>query len=469
MEKPISRELWWFSRLSALFALSCIPLLVSGYGSDGDAWRIAYTADRLWNAGEYTPSRPPGYPLHELVMAPLVAFGGSILTNTATLAATLVLIAAWKRFTDAHALNSRILLATLPFAPGLWENAASTMDYNWSLLFLLLAFMLSLQRAPVAAASLLTLAVGFRPANIVALVPLAVPFLLSDDHLRGTARFVLSSVIFSCAVFIPVALSQGVSEYIETLVQQTRVFPSTTLERFAFFAYRSVYAVGPIAVGVAIVLLFKGRKKLWERLRHKRPLMLTSLVFVLCYVCFFLLFPLEREYLLPALPFLLILIDAVASRRELIVFCLSLVSFSLVNPDVVRHEGVRGRPGFNLRVGSYIEELQARYQLAERRKQLSDLSVSGRCIIMAGSSQSMWFENEAFALDCLKPLSGIVDPTVHYRKNPDAHVVDALDISQIREAFAGGYRVYCFAPAAEYLEWLLGVSLTELGVTIVPP
>ncbi|MGH2583658.1 MAG: hypothetical protein ACRDJE_01955, partial [Dehalococcoidia bacterium] len=66
----------------AFFAVR-LPFLFQGYGADTDAYRVALSARYLWSAGEYLPSRLPGYPLHEFPTA-LLIWGGPFLTNLAT-------------------------------------------------------------------------------------------------------------------------------------------------------------------------------------------------------------------------------------------------------------------------------------------------------------------------------------------------------------------------------------------------
>jgi len=73
--------------LAFIFLVVRLPWLWTGYGAETDAYRVALSGLHLWRDGEYLPSRLPGYPVHELLMAPLVALGGSVATNAATIPA----------------------------------------------------------------------------------------------------------------------------------------------------------------------------------------------------------------------------------------------------------------------------------------------------------------------------------------------------------------------------------------------
>src|SRR6266508_3351426 len=73
-----------FIILAIVFYLTRLPFINEGYGTDPDAWRVVMTAQHLWDTGQYFPSRLPGNPLHEFVVALLLP-GGWLLTGFATM------------------------------------------------------------------------------------------------------------------------------------------------------------------------------------------------------------------------------------------------------------------------------------------------------------------------------------------------------------------------------------------------
>src|SRR4051794_13502592 len=78
-----------FAVLASLFLVARAPYLGFGYGTDPDAWRVALTGHYLMEHGKYFPSRLPGNPLHELILAPFIPVGW-VATNLLT---TLVALA----------------------------------------------------------------------------------------------------------------------------------------------------------------------------------------------------------------------------------------------------------------------------------------------------------------------------------------------------------------------------------------
>ena len=126
---PVSPKL--FAILLIAVIASRLPFLQLGYGSDADAWRVAHTASQLWHTGKYEPSRLPGYPLHELLVTPLVASGGALASNAGTLLGCLLLLLVWKQLTELETTHPSILIISLAFAPFVWKSSTTTMDYIW--------------------------------------------------------------------------------------------------------------------------------------------------------------------------------------------------------------------------------------------------------------------------------------------------------------------------------------------------
>src|SRR5205085_12324736 len=88
LTKDITRPLP-FAVLSLVYFAVRIPLARYGFGTDPDSWRVALTGHYLLAHGQYYPSRLPGYPLQEFVVAPFTLLG-SFAVNLETAAAALI-------------------------------------------------------------------------------------------------------------------------------------------------------------------------------------------------------------------------------------------------------------------------------------------------------------------------------------------------------------------------------------------
>ncbi|HWQ28574.1 MAG TPA: hypothetical protein VNN12_06080 [Dehalococcoidia bacterium] len=192
-----------FAALAAAFVGSRIPWLWHGYGTDPDAWRVALTANYLWDHGEYWPSRLPGYPLHEFVTAAFIK-GGAPATNFSTVLASLAGVWVFARLVRELRLpSSGLLTVAFAFAPLLWINSATTMDYMWALTFGLAAYLAAIRERPLLAGALVGVAAGFRLTYLGMTLPLAL-YLWRSGRLREALPLLLGAAVVAGIAFSPV-------------------------------------------------------------------------------------------------------------------------------------------------------------------------------------------------------------------------------------------------------------------------
>lgn len=144
-----------FPALLTLFVFaSRVPFVRPGYGLDPDAYRVIGAARSL-RAGEYAASRLPGYPLHEAITALLLP-GGPRLVNGATALASALATLGLFAFAQLSGLTrTRATLVALAFAftPVVFQNSTSSIDYVWSIGFVIWSGCALLSRRPLVAGS----------------------------------------------------------------------------------------------------------------------------------------------------------------------------------------------------------------------------------------------------------------------------------------------------------------------------
>jgi len=405
-------------------ALTRLPPVLQGYGADPDAWRVASSASRLWTTGEYQVSRYPGYPLHEIISAPLVALGGAAASNGATLIVALLLLAIWNRIALREARHPAILVITLALTPLFLKNSVVTMDYIWSLFFLVLALDNALQKNALLAGVFVGLAAGFRMANLVALVPVGVlfldqiqlrrirfrrsqsqqpqvrqsppdPFQLSQSRsLHPILMFMGVALGTTLLSYLPVILTLGLERwYAETAAQLASIRQHNDLG-FRMFLYRSVYAFGPLAVIAAIGFLGARWKEFTRMFRSFDPLVWSPVAGIVVYSLVFFSLPLEREYLLPLVPFLLLLSDRFLMRSHLLLLLFCVITYAFINPDIVYHQEPVGRVQPNVRKGILLEDCEKRTRIAATRREILALTTSEKTIVVTGFPEPYWFNEE---------------------------------------------------------------------------
>lgn len=444
-----------------------LPLLWTGYGSDADAWMVANAADRLWHTGEYNVSRFPGYPLHEIISAPFVALGGPVLSNGVTLLASIVLLLVWFRIAARHFHHAELLLLTLAFTPLFWIQSAATTDYVWSLLFLALSLDSALQNRVILCGLWLGLAAGFRLSNLVASVPLAA-FLFYKERSPGRIlSFLAPAFIVMLLAYSPLLITYGPIGWIHLTRNEMSDIHFTWTERVLFFGYRSIYALGPLAVLSCFAILLTHLQELKRRWKEREPVLVTSCVGGAMFLLLFFVLPLERAYLLPALLFLLMAVATVATRTQLIVFALCIASFGLLNPDIIKHQGMRGTAELNVHWGVVVEELQRRDQLMKDRVRIANIRVAGKTMIMTGGGAAFWFQNEHVEHDTSWQWRELKERVVRKRSDPDIHFVALLTRAELERIRWLGYTVYCLGSAREFIEKTTGVSMAQEQVIVL--
>jgi hypothetical protein len=289
---------------------------------------------------------------------------------------------------------------------------------------------------------------------------------LKGDRGRSTALLLSSAVIAAVAAFLPPLLTYGPVQWYSLTRRATAdiVFPIS--ERLLLFSYRSLYLLGPLAVGTAGIILWKSRQKIARDLAAREPLTTAAAGGMVAPLLVYLVYPLEREYLIPLIPFFYLLLDRYATRLSMVLFTAAVASMALFTPDVVRHQGIRGVPELNIHAGVMPDFVERSRMILRRREELGNLAVTGPAVVMAGSGPETWVENPLLVPDTAAFWRDFLEIVVHRRDDPGVHIIDALSPAEVERVRKAGYRVYCYGPAREYLEKLLRYRMDSLNVPL---
>lgn len=462
MKKFVER--YWFIGIVVAVVVTRLPYLRTGYGSDADAWLVAHSASLLWNTGEYLESRLPGYPLHEIVSAPLVGIGGAPLSNGATLIVTIAAVLVWRGIVRHTGQHKRMLVVAFAFAPAVWQHSVVTLDYLWSLLFILISIHSALRQRFIMAGIALGIAAGFRPSNIAAVIPLLVLLYLQKNNAQQIVLFVTATSLTAVSAFIPLLTKYGFPGWIVATQQEMSDIRLSFELHLESFLYRTVYFIGPVTAVIAGYLVWKGRSRLAASIRSRDPVIVASLAGTVTFLLLFLWLPLERAYLLPALPFMLLVIDRYASRRMMALFTASLVLSGLINIDLI---DAKDRRKFNINVhsGMVIEEYHLRKDLLDEREMIAAGAYPDSSFIMTRSGPFLWFENRFMEPADRFPLTH----TFHYHRdhyrmmkqkgNKEVYFIAYLNGDEVDRVRALQYQVVCLASAQQHVESVVGYSL----------
>lgn len=450
--------------LLLLVILTRIPWLIAGYGTDPDAWRVAEAATRLWHTGVYEPSRLPGSPLHEIVTAPLTAMGSPWLSNTATLIVALLALIVWNRIALREARSPALLVVIVAFTPLFWKNSAVTMDYVWSLLFVVSAFGASLQRRALMTGVFLGLATGFRPANAIAGAALLIPFFAGPRSVRSIIVMATTAGVVAAAAFTPFFASMGVSGWLSATSAQLAGVRATQNTGISAAVYRGTYAFGPLATAFLAVMSLRALPTIRTIAFRPDAAFRTAVVMVLLYTATFAWLPMEREYLLPVLPFLLLTIDRICTRREILIAGALLVSFAFVNPDIVAHEGVTGRIQPAVRPGMITEDLDRARAREVQRAAILSLDAPDSLLLLTAFPEPYWFNDQRVE----RVTSAFHEQLFRNRGTGCVYHIYCLTRSELALARSQGYRIAVQRGAEQVVGQIGGFSIAAEGLSIVP-
>jgi hypothetical protein len=275
------------------------------------------------------------------------------------------------------------------------------------------------------------------------------------SRFRRTLVLLVSCVSTAVVLFLPVILTYGIAGWLAEIRSQYQSAGSAHGGAFLLFGYRAVYAIGPLAVLSSLWIVLQKRTVVaaW---RNRDDLFVGSIAALCALGALFAFLPLEKLYLLPGIPFLLVILDRLATQRALSFFVLCLVSFAFVNPDVIQHKGARGTPGLTIHPGMVIEEWQQRRELAEWRDRLAGTHVPPRTVIMTGAGPMFWLEN-----DGVEPVDSSIVRDVHdvvVQRKGDASVlfVPMIPREEAERLESLGWHVACDERNRDYIEQTTG-------------
>jgi hypothetical protein len=322
-----------FSRRNLLFAflifLTRIPFVFAGPGTDEDAWGIALTALNIFQTHTYEVSRFPGFPVHELTSAAFI-WGGPVMLNVLT--AFMSSIAALMFVCALQEMRFRFpYLAGLAFAFTciVFVHSSESIDYMWAMAFIMASFWMLLREKLFLSALLLAFATGCRITSLAMLLSFGV--LLIDDgqnmkgNIRRMVRYALFTVIFSVIIYSPVLLKYGLSFF---TYYDLSGYPS--IPKVLYKLSLGVWGVtGILALLFGTLVLFfppanRAGKYLLPRTINEKHV-ISWLVAMDMTILIFVRFPYESGYLIPLIPFTILVFGKYLYDKAFIYFCLLLM------------------------------------------------------------------------------------------------------------------------------------------------
>lgn len=287
-----------------------LPFLAIGYGREEDAWGHALTAKNTFETGIYEVSRLPGHPLYELLLAFLWPINHSyfLFNLFSAFVSAMGVIYFYKALLKINAKIALPLALTFGFIPVFFITGTYTIDYNFALLFLMISFYQLMSKKIILAGILLGIAVGFRISSAAFLIPWILMY-PGTKTLRSTIQLSVSAVLVSILCFLPPFITYGI-EFLD--------FHKPPYASWAKIAFKLSFGIWGLFLFGYLVMSIS--YQFFKKAKYQKPTsnFTLALVFIIIsQLAIFFRLPFKSEFLIPALPFILIFLGVYLNKRQL--------------------------------------------------------------------------------------------------------------------------------------------------------
>ena len=467
-KKASPRLLFWIG-LAPIVLLMTLPRLILNPGLDGDAIRGMMAAEYLAQEGVYHPSRLPGNPLFEYLLAILSPVGGYILSNLVVLGFYFTCIVAfslvvWER------RDNLLLVGLFALTPLLLVNAATTMDYIPGLAMIIWSYVMAGKNRLVAAFVLAGLAMGFRLSNAVFLVPLGLFTIIAGQGIALVSLYSVLGISLGLAFYLPILAEFG----LRMIQSPQHAFHGVSY--ILFTGYKLLMVLGPVAaVGIAVLLVLARRdmaSHTVQAFRDRDRSYILEISSVLVFLLMFLFHSDESEYLIPAIPFFYLLLGRWFDRRGLLITAALVVSFAFVSVELKGGESGRRHPTIRPTKGIVLKDYQERRELEALRSWVNRFSEADRAVIIHGYGPVLGYMNPELVraqhteISSELDLSGISEwSQIHRLPGRQVFLVSGMSRANAELLMRSGYRLFCFSESApSHLRRSWGYDPYELGI-----
>ncbi|CAN5379427.1 hypothetical protein BH11BAC1_BH11BAC1_14820 [soil metagenome] len=354
-----------YNILLALLLILCsrLPFLNNGYGAEEDSWGLALVAKVIALTNAYEASRFPGHPLQEYIYSTIWDKGPflfNLFTALISTAGIYFFILTLKKLNAKQPVLSGL---TLAFVPLIYINSTNNMDYTWALAFLLASFYYLISGKHFISGMLLALAIGCRITSGI-MLPVFLIYIWRGDlenKIKSSLQISLSTLISASLIFMPVFLTYGIG-----FLTATDYFPYPSLAKVLYKGSIGVFGTPGLIAASALLIYFPWRKQLLPahpagNKKHKL-IFEVSIAVILSYAILFAIKPEKSAYLIPIIPFVILIASLSIEPKKLILFnCLLIVSS--ITAGLNLEDNIRGNISSKLSLTRTISEQKITFDL----------------------------------------------------------------------------------------------------------
>ncbi|MBX7180764.1 MAG: glycosyltransferase family 39 protein [Bacteroidia bacterium] len=321
---------WTLVSLFLLVLISRIPFLFCGYGAEEDSWGTPLAIWQTLHSGIYEPSRLPGHPVPEFLYL-LLPYASPFWWNLlAAIACAFASVAFYKIINKLDLQAAYLSALALAFVPVIFISSTYTIDYCFTLAFVLWSFYFLIESSFLWAALFLGLAIGSRITSGIFLLPfLSWILTINRDktEIKSTVNLVMLSLIIGTICYLPLLQSYGYRFF-----QYYDQFPYPSWEKVLFKATFGVWGViGLLGILSACIsqTLFIGFSKLEIQTKKNKVMVGLAILITLLYTFSYLRLPQKSGYWIPAIPFIILALNVglLEMLYKFVLLCLMVSSF----------------------------------------------------------------------------------------------------------------------------------------------
>ncbi len=303
--------------LVLITALSRLPFIFDGYGVEEDSWGLVVNAFQMKKAGHYLASRFPGHPLQEYVYRIIYDQPAWVYNSFSLIASVIAVVFFYKALRKIQLQGAFLAAVLFCFTPVFYIAGTYTIDFAWTIAFVMASFYFLLDRKFVLSGILLGMATGCRLTSEIFLLPWFVLVWSNLDWKTSIKHFMkiaIPAVIIGVLWFIPAYLNYG-----RAFFDYSDQFPYPPLTKVIYKATLGVFGL----IGILVFVFYKlaainnWRKKQLNgvTLFSSQRLLLVCILVIVLHVISYLRLPQKSGYMVPAIPFFMI-IFALALREK---------------------------------------------------------------------------------------------------------------------------------------------------------
>ena len=309
-----------------------LPFLIDGnISADWDSYASLASGKILFEELTYIPSRPPGFPLYELLLGVLSTTSTRFTIFFHYLAGLFFTIYIYKSLPET---KLKPIYAFIFFTSSVYLISAYTaIDYVLGAFFGF-AFLNKIREQKfVLAYFLIIVSCGIRLSNVIFLIAGCIFLYFSDKDSKKIA-ILITSLIPIIFLYLPSYLVGGGVCFLNLTNIDHNLY-----ERLGRYFYKQIQFFGILGSLILIFYFFKHIMKI----EYKDPFHLSIIFIFISFQLSFLRLPTEKGHLLPALICLLFLLNNIKIKKSILYVVLvssllsNFISIEFLQPDIPDH------------------------------------------------------------------------------------------------------------------------------------